>query len=165
VNLTVGDRVVYPGQGPCRLDQIVAKPVGDETVSFYRLSVLDDSGAELFVPVDRAKLIGLRLLIGMKDVPRLLNTMTAVMSFADNWKERNNDNVRLLKSGSAFDLAMLVKSLTQLSDSKSLSFGEMKMLEKARSLLAREICEVTGQTESQVEEQIDAALKSRSSKS
>jgi len=162
VNLTVGDRVVYPGQGPCRLDQIVAKPVGGQTVSFYRLAVLDDSGAQLFIPVSRAKMVGLRLLVGMKDIPRLLNSMTVVTPFADNWKERNSDNVRLLKSGSAFDLATLVKSLTQLSDSKSLSFGEIHMLEKARSLLAREIREVTGQTESQVEEQIDAALKSPS---
>jgi CarD family transcriptional regulator len=160
VKLTVGDLVVYPGQGPCRLDQIVAKLVNGQTISFYRLSVLDDSRAELFVPVNGAELVGLRLLIPMKEIPHVLNTMTGMMSFPASWKERNNDNVRLLKSGSAFDLAMLVKSLTQLRASKSLSFCEGKMLEKARNLLVREICEVTGQTGPQVEQEIDEALKS-----
>ena len=158
MNLRVGDRVVYPGQGPCRLDQVISKLIDGKTVSFYRLSVLDEGGAELFVPVSKAKLVGLRVLVSFKEVSRILKKLIEATTFADGWKERASDNVRLFNSGSAFDLALLIKSLTEMSTRKSLSTGECKMLLKARSLLVREICEVTGETEQQVEQRIDSAL-------
>ena len=161
MNLTIGSRVVYPGQGPCRIDQVISKLVDGKTVSFYRLSVLDDGGAELFVPVNKAKLVGLRLLVSLKEVSRILKTLVEEANFADGWKERASDNVRLFKSGSAFDLALLLKSLTEMSARKSLSTGECKMLLKARSLLVREICEVTGDTGQHVEQRIDNALTAR----
>jgi RNA polymerase-interacting CarD/CdnL/TRCF family regulator len=142
------------------MDQVISKLIDGKTVSFYRLSVLDEGGAELFVPVDKAKLVGLRLLVSFKEVSRILKKLIEVTTFADGWKERACDNVRLFNSGSAFDLALLVKSLTEMSTRKSLSTGECKMLLKARSLLVREICEVTGETEQHVEQRIDSALTS-----
>jgi len=160
VNLTIGDRVVYPGQGPCRINQVISRLIDGKTVSFYQLSVLDDGGAELFVPVNKARLVGLRLLVSLREVSRILRTLIDVTKFADGWKERAIDNVRLFNSGSAFDLALLVKSLTEMSAKKSLSAGECRMLLKARSLLVREICEVTGETGQHVEQRIDNALRS-----
>lgn len=161
MNLTIGNRVVYPGQGPCRIDQVISKLVDGKTVRFYQLSVLGEGGAELFVPVNKAQLVGLRLLVSLKEVSGILKTLIEETKFADGWKERASDNVRLFKSGSAFDLALLLKSLTEMSARKSLSTGECKMLLKARSLLVREICEVTGDTGQHVEQRIDNALTAR----
>ena len=53
--LTVGDKVVYPGRGPCLIGSVVQKVVCGRTASYYRLALLDDSRAELFVPVDKSR--------------------------------------------------------------------------------------------------------------
>jgi RNA polymerase-interacting CarD/CdnL/TRCF family regulator len=79
---------------------------------------------------------------------------------ADNWKQRADDNLKLFNSGSPFDLAEVVASLTELKDNKPLSLGESGTLGKARRLLVSEISEVTGESKATAEEQVDLALDS-----
>lgn len=61
--LTVGDKVVYPCQGPCMVSAIVEKIVAGRPINFYHLAVLDVAGGELFVPVDKVQAAGIRLLL------------------------------------------------------------------------------------------------------
>ena len=63
-------------------------------------------------------------------------------------KQRARDNSELLLSGSAFDLAEIVESLTELIETKPLSFGERGMLERAKRLLVCEISDVMGESSS-----------------
>jgi len=129
-------------------------------MSFYPLAFLDDSGGELFVPVDKVQDRGVRLLLERSEIPKLLAHLKKAAGTAKNWKQRTMDNVRLLASGSAFDLAEIVESLTELSKTKSLLARDSLMLERARKLLICEIAEVMGETKSAAEEQIDRALNS-----
>ena len=69
--LTIGSTVVYPCQGPCLVGAVVERSVVGEPRSFYHLIVLDDSGCELFVPVDKVQAIGIRLLLQRADIPKL----------------------------------------------------------------------------------------------
>jgi RNA polymerase-interacting CarD/CdnL/TRCF family regulator len=69
--------------------------------------------------------------------------------------------IRLFTSGSAFDLAEIVKSLTEERETKTLSLREDWTLVRARNLLVCEISEVMRETKSAAEEQIDEALKAR----
>jgi RNA polymerase-interacting CarD/CdnL/TRCF family regulator len=68
--------------------------------------------------------------------------------------------MKLFTSGSPFDLAEIVASLTELSDTRSLTLGESGTLGKARRLLISEISEVMEETRNAAEEKIDQALKS-----
>jgi CarD family transcriptional regulator len=72
VTLTVGSKVVYPCQGPCLVGTVVKRVVAGESKSFYHLIVLDVSGGELFVPVDKAQAIGIRPLVKRSEIPKLL---------------------------------------------------------------------------------------------
>ena len=56
---TVGSKVVYQCQGLCLVGAVVERSVAGEPRSFYHLIVLDDSGGELFVPVDKVQAIGM----------------------------------------------------------------------------------------------------------
>ena len=49
---------------------------------------------------------------------------------ARDWKQRANDILRLFTSGSAFDLAEIVGSLTEFNKAKSLSLRESWTLAK-----------------------------------
>jgi CarD family transcriptional regulator len=161
VIMTVGKKVVYPCQGPCLISAVVKKVVDGGLMSFYHLALLDDSGGQLFVPVDRAQVKGIRQLLKRSEIPKLLGHLKKTARTAKNWKQRAMDNLKLFASGSAFDLAEVVESLTELSETRALSPGDRHTLERARKLLVREISEVTGKTKSAAEEQIDRALKGR----
>ena len=163
--LTSGNKVIYPSQGPCLIGPVIKKVIDGRLVSFYQLALLDDSGGELLVPVDKAQTIGIRPLLNRSDIPMVLGLLKEPSVADKDWQRRANDNFKLLTSGSAFDLAEIVKSLTKLSEKKTLSFRESQTLEKARKLLIGEISEAMGETKSAAEKQIDEALKVRKSES
>jgi RNA polymerase-interacting CarD/CdnL/TRCF family regulator len=159
--LTVGGKIVYPCQGPCLVGPVVKKIIDDRPVMFYQLIVLNDGGGELFVPVDKADSIGIRLLLEKPEIPKLLNHLKKSSIAGDTWRQRIANNQRLFASGSAFDLAEIVETLTRLSETKDLSFAECKSLERARRLLVCEISEVMGMTKVEAEQQVNIALEAR----
>ena len=161
MKLTVGNKIVYPSQGPCLIGSIVKRVIDGKHLTFYQLVILDDQGGDLFIPVDKVEAIGIRLLIDKTEIPALLDQLKKPADPCVDWKQRSSNNIKRLASGSAFDLAEIIESLTELRETKSLSFGESKKLEKARSLLVCEISEVTNLTREEVEQQIDNALKAR----
>ena len=161
MNLTVGNKVIYPYQGPCLIDEVVDKVVGGRSMSFYHLAVLDDSGGRLLVPMDKIGALGIRRLLDRSEIPKLLGHLKKAGAPVTNWKQRAIENSKLLSSGSAFDLAEVVDSLTELNDTKALSPRERQTLDRARKLLICEISEVTGETKSAAEEKLDKALKAR----
>lgn len=84
------------------------------------------------------------------------------------WKQRATDNFNRFASGSAFDLATIVGSLSELNAVKPLSPRDRDVLDKARKNLICEISEVMGETKGEAEQQINEALgaaKNRSSDS
>jgi CarD family transcriptional regulator, regulator of rRNA transcription len=159
--LAVGNKAIYPGQGPCRIGRVVKRVIGGRQTMFYHLTLLDDSGAELFVPVEKADAIGLRLPLKRSEIPKLLGNLKKRFKTHDGWKQRAIANSKLLASGSAFALCEVVASLTELSNTGTLTLGESSVLGKARRLLVREISEVMGETETVAEEKVEQALRAR----
>ena len=155
-----GNTAVYPGQGPCRLGRVVKKLVDGRVMLFYHLTLLGNKGGELFVPVDKAGNLGIRPLMKRSEIPQVMSHLKKRAKPAETWKQRNADNLRLLYSGSPYDLAEVVASLSHLRDTKALSLSEARTLDKARKLLVLEISEASGITEVTTEEQVDYALNS-----
>ena len=135
LTLAAGDKAMYPGVGPCLIGRVEKRIVDARVVMFYHLIVLDGSRGELFIPVEKAGPIGVRLMIRKAEIPKLFSHLKERVNIADNWKQRANDNSKLLTSGSPFDLAEIVASLTELSDTRSLTVGEARTLGRARRLL------------------------------
>ena len=159
MNLNVGNKVVYPYQGPCLIGAVVKKVVGGRPTSFYQLALLDDSGGEVFIPLAKVKDVGIRQLVEKTEIPKLLAYLKKASTTETNWKQRALDNMKLLTSGSAFDLAQVVESLTALNATKALSPRDRQMLDRARKILICEISEVMGETKRAAEEQVDKALE------
>jgi RNA polymerase-interacting CarD/CdnL/TRCF family regulator len=164
MTLTVGDKVVYPGRGPCLIGGVVEKVVCGTSTSFYRLALLDDSRAELFVPVNNLRDLHMRALLNRSEIPKLLGHLktrvgvTEDLGPAKNWRQRQLDHLKLFSSGSIFELARMVESLTQLSGTKSLAWHERESLYRARKLLICEISEVMGESKTAAEARIDTVL-------
>jgi RNA polymerase-interacting CarD/CdnL/TRCF family regulator len=162
--LTVGQKVVYPGRGPCFIGAVVQKVVCGKLASFYRLAVLDDSKAEVFIPVDNFHDLRVRALLDRSEIPKLLGRLkirarvTKDLATANNWRQRNQENLRLCSSGSIFDLADVIESLTLWSRTKTLSPHQRETLDRARKLLVCEISEVLEESKSAAEARIDRVL-------
>jgi RNA polymerase-interacting CarD/CdnL/TRCF family regulator len=165
MSLTVGNKIVYPGRGPCLVAAVVRKVVCGTSANFYRLALLDDSRAELFVPVDKSRDSQMRALLDRSDIPALLGHLkarsgaTEDLGTAKNWRQRQLDNSKLLFAGSIFDLADRVESLTHLGGTRTLAADERNTLYRARKLLACEIAEVMNESKVAAEARIDSALE------
>jgi CarD family transcriptional regulator len=159
--LAAGSKVIYPGQGPCQISRIIKRVVDGRLLTFYHLILLDESRCELLIPVEKARAIGVRLLMKKSEIPKLLAHLLEGAKAADDWKQRAHDNARLFNSGSPFDLAEIVRSMTELSDLRKLTLGDSGALRKARGLLISEISEATGVTKNMAEEQLDQALNAK----
>ena len=161
MNLTVGNKVNYPHQGPCVIDEVVDRVVDGRSMSFYHLAILDDRGGRLLVPTDKVQALGIRRLLERSQIPKLFGQLKKTTAPATNWKQRAMEHSKLLTSGSPFDLAAVVESLTELNETKALSPRERQTLDRAKKLLICEISEVMGETRSAAEEYVDQALKVR----
>jgi CarD family transcriptional regulator len=159
--LAVGNKVNYPCHGPCLISSITERTVGDSPMRFYQLLVLNEGGMKLFIPVEKLRTVGLRPLLSKAEIPKLLDQLKQPSKAAVDRKERVRENSKLLASGSAFDLAEIVESLSELLETSSLSFGERSTLDRAKRLLVCEISEVMEETKEQAEAQIDLALVAR----
>jgi len=157
----IGDKVVYPSQGPCLIDAVITKTIAGDPSSFYRLSLLDDSQNSVLVPVEKIRTLHVRYLLAKSEIPKLLGHLENSPLAAKNWKQRGIDNARLLASGSAFDLAEIVESLTELREAKALLPRDRQTLDKARKFLICEISEVMEESRDTAEGQIDKALESK----
>ena len=157
----IGDKVVYPSQGPCLIDAVITKTIAGDPSSFYRLSLLDDSRNSVLVPVEKIRTLHVRYLLAKSEIPKLLGHLENSPLAAKNWKQRGIDNARLLASGSAFDLAEIVESLTELREAKALLPRDRQTLDKARKFLICEISEVMEESRDTAEGQIDKALESK----
>lgn len=163
VLMRAGKKIVYPSQGPCLIEAIVERIIDERPRMFYQLRVLN-GGGDLFIPVMKVEAIGIRPLLNITEIPKLMAHLSQPVEVADNYRQRNLRNQKLFSTGSAFDLAEIVGSLAEMRSSKPLSFGEHKTLERAKELLACEIAEVMRTTKEAAIEQVEAAVGARAKK-
>jgi CarD family transcriptional regulator len=159
VTFQVGDKVIYPNHGLGIVERIEDKTILGTTCGFYHLRILANETTVL-VPVANVDGVGLRRAISDKEVERLFSLLgDGKIDNHQNWKGRFKDNSDKMRSGSIYDVADVLKSLTFLSRSKSLSFREKRMLDRAKFLIISEVSEVMRLTTSSVEERVDTALE------
>jgi CarD family transcriptional regulator len=114
----------------------------------------------VLVPVSNVDGVGLRRAISDDEVERLFGLLgDGKIDNHQNWKGRFKDNSDKMRSGSIYEVADVLKSLTFLAKSKSLSFREKRMLDRAKALIISEISEVIREKALAVEERVDQALE------
>jgi len=139
MSLQVGQKVAYPSQGVCMVEQIEQKIVGSELMEFYSLRVLNDNSI-IFVPLANADSVGIRPIITSIQCKRLITKLSAEFEpISCDWKSRSKCFATQLQSGDVFEAADVLKKLTYLSREKKLSFREQNLLEKSKFLIVSEI--------------------------
>src|SRR6516162_4765710 len=159
VTFTVGDKVIYPNHGLGIVERIEEKTILGTTCGFYHLRIVANETTVL-VPVSNVDGVGLRRAISDEEVERLFGILgDGKIDNHQNWKGRFKDNSDKMRSGSIYEVADVLKSLTFLAKSKSLSFREKRMLDRAKFLIISEVSEVMRETAAAIEGRVDIALE------
>src|SRR3954463_4602151 len=159
VTFQVGDKVIYPNHGLGIVERVEEKTILGTTCGFFHLRIVANDTTVL-VPVANVDNVGLRKAITDEEVERLFGLLSdGKIDNHQNWKGRFKDNSDKMRTGSIYDMADVLKSLTFLSKSKSLSFREKRMLDRAKALIISEISEVMRQKANDVEARVDASLE------
>src|SRR5919197_5809649 len=159
VTFEIGDKVIYPNHGLGIVERIEEKTILGTTCGFYHLRIVANDTTVL-VPVTNVDSVGLRRAISDEEVERLFNLLgDGKIDNHQNWKGRFKDNSDKMRSGSIYEVADVLKSLTFLAKSKSLSFREKRMLDRAKFLIISEVSEVMRETAPAIEARVDTALE------
>ncbi len=154
----IGDKVIYPNHGLGIIERIETKTIMGTTCGFYQLRMAGET--TVFVPVDNVDGVGLRRAITDDEVERLFSLLgDGKIDSHQNWKGRFKDNSDRMRTGSIYDVVEVLKSLTFLAKSKSLSFREKRMLDRAKFLVVSEITEVMGEKVAEIEVKVETALE------
>src|SRR5437016_4794388 len=158
VTFEIGEKVIYPNHGLGIVERIESKTIMGTTCGFYQLRMANET--TVFVPVDNVDGVGLRRAINDNEVERLFGLLgDGKIESHQNWKGRFKDNSDRMRTGSIYDVVEVLKSLTFLSKSKSLSFREKRMLDRAKFLVVSEISEVMGEKSPAIDQKVDGALE------
>ncbi len=157
ISFQIGDKAVYPAHGVGEVSDIQQRALGGKERAFYILKIIEN-GMKIMVPVETASQAGLRPLINRKDAKRVLGILESdeVAVKTQPWNRRYREYMEMLKSGSPFEVAKVLRDLYRLKTDKDLSFGERRLLDTARSLLVTELALATRSSEKKIEKDIQA---------
>ncbi|QRK04131.1 transcriptional regulator [Archangium violaceum] len=158
LQLAVGDRVVYPNQGVCRVSAIDVKEVAGQKLTFVTMRREED-GAVVMVPQAKVISIGVRKVAGPEDVTQVFDFLRSDSDKADlDWKLRARTNQDRMAQGGLLGLAEVVKGLQVLSELRPLPTKERELYDNARHLLVSEMAAALGISECNAEDSIDLVL-------
>lgn len=139
MNFQVGDKVVYPNHGVGIVEQISQRNLTGRAETFYLLK-LNASSLRVMVPMSNIASVGLRRVAKSSEIGSILGFLEKGRCRAvQDWKGRFKENSEKMRSGSLQQVAEVFKTLLMLSQDKSLSFREKRMLDRAWQLLVGEI--------------------------
>ena len=111
------------------------------------------------VPCENADAVGLRRVIGEKEVAVVLKALTGGSTeMPKNWNRRFKHNRDKMKTGDVLELAEVVRNLALRDHEKGLSTGEKQMFVKAKKILASELMYAKTMDEEECAEWLEEVL-------
>ncbi len=147
---------VYPAHGVGRIQAIESQTVGGVDQSFYVMKILDND-MTIMIPTLNSENVGLRAIISREEVDKVIEILKErdITISSQTWNRRYRDYMEKIKTGSVYEVAVVLRDLYILRVDKELSYGERKMMETAKNLLVKELSLAQELEEKKIEEQIE----------
>ena len=151
-----GDMAVYPAHGVGIIKNIETQMIGGIDQSFYVLKILDND-MTIMIPTANSEGVGLRAIICADEVDSVLKILKErnIKISSQTWNRRYRDYMEKIKTGSVYEVAVVLRDLYLLKDDKELSYGERKMMDNAKRLLVKEISLARKVEEEEVEQNLE----------
>jgi CarD family transcriptional regulator len=159
VELSTGQKVVYPNHGVGVVEKIEPTTMDETEQVFYHLRLLSNN-SKVMIPEENLELVGLRPLVAESDIDELFDVLEDgnIDTYKD-WKGRYKQNLDKMKTGELMSVAEVLKNLRLVSQRKSLSFREKKMYERAKYFIVSEVAHVRDMSEGKAERMVEEALE------
>src|SRR6202022_3276939 len=110
-SLHIGDRVVYPNQGICRITGVDIKQIAGQNWEVVTLSREED-GATVMVPKAKVMGIGLRKVADVAAIDRVFDELATPNTDPQlDWKVRHRENADRMHGGGLFGTVKVLKGL------------------------------------------------------
>src|SRR6267154_2509781 len=157
-SLHVGDRVVYPNQGICKITGVDVKQIAGRDWEMVTLSREED-GATVMVPRSKVMEIGLRKVASIEVVDVMFDQLAAPSDDPQlDWKVRHRENADRMSGGGLQGTLDVLKGLHALSQVRPLPQKERELYDNARHLLVGEISAAMNIPLHVAEDNLDYAL-------
>ena len=154
----VGDKVVYPHHGAGTVVKKESREVLGQKREYLTIKILHND-MTVQVPCENADAVGLRRVIGEKEVAVVLKALTGGSTeMPKNWNRRFKHNRDKMKTGDVLELAEVVRNLALRDHEKGLSTGEKQMFVKAKKILASELMYAKSMDEEECAEWLEEVL-------
>ena len=116
----VGDKVVYPHHGAGTVVKKESREVLGKKREYLTIKILHND-MTVQVPCENAEKVGLRRVIGEKEVGVVVTALTGVSTeMPKNWNRRFKHNRDKMKTGDILELAEVVRNLSLRDHEKGL---------------------------------------------
>jgi CarD family transcriptional regulator len=155
---SVGQKAVYRSDGVGTIETIESRDIGGSKQEFYVLKI-HATGLKVMVPTRAARTFGLRSVITPPEVERIYDILKSPSKKSSaTWNRRYRALTEKLNTGNLEEIAEVLRDLSNLRNDKELSFGEKKMLERARNMLIFEISAAKNKDKTEVERELNHIL-------
>ena len=136
----VGDVAVHPAHGVGEVVAIENRNIGGASQDFYIIKIVEN-GMRVMVPITAVAQVGLRPVMSHDEAEKIIAILRAPEVAVDvqPWNRRFRVYTEMLKSGSPYEVAKVLRDMYRLRFDKNLSFGERRLLDQAKSLLVKEL--------------------------
>jgi len=158
LQLSVGDRLVYPNQGLCTVTEIKHEEIAGQKLVFVSL-VIVETNARVKVPQEKLVKNGVRRVSTAAEVKEVFEFLLGESEKASlDWKKRARDNTARLSEGGLKGLAEVVKGLQVLSELRPLPPKEREQYNDARHLFVEELAAAMNIIPADAEDALDIVL-------
>jgi CarD family transcriptional regulator len=151
----VGDKAVYPAHGVGEIEAVETREIMGTQMRVYVMRILERN-MTILIPVEKSVDVGLRPVMKDVEVDEVFDVLRQRKKVVDGqtWNRRFREYSDKIRTGSAVEIAQVLRDLYLLRSGKALSYGEKRMLNTAIDLLSQEIAVVKGEEASQAQEDI-----------
>lgn len=158
MELSVGDKVVYPRHG---VGRITGEEQLDLVEGFERYFVIEilDKGLTVHVPMRKMEELGVRPVMSRAKLARVLESLRGTPHpLSEDYRKRQAGVREKLETGGPLRIAEMVRDLTWHERRAHLTKADTELLARGREFLSAEIASLTGTEVTQAKQMIDAAL-------
>ena len=146
VMYNIGDTVMYPGTGVCRIENIVRESFvrGEERTYYVLKAVYESGGTTIYCPVDSEN-VRLRGLLSREAIDRILSDACAHESlWVENALQRKKAFLSILKEDNGVRLLRMLIDLhehrkKQASEGKKMHVSDEKIMTEAEKMWNQEL--------------------------
>jgi len=155
---SVGEKVLHPLHGVGVVETIEEKAILEKIARFSTISFQGDR-LKIMVNLDQGNNM-IRHLVADTEVPKVISFLRECrVNLAVKSSERYNINLKKIKTGDPYQLAEVIRDLSDLSKIKKLSPKEAAMLKQTKRLVSSEFAQVTEVSVDDYELMLDCAVK------